>query len=110
VEEISIPCGYWDCGVECRLVMNVLSSLVCCVGRGLCDKPITRSEESYRVCVCVCLNVCTITFSIQTFYVLPTEYIYVSYGYQNKQRLLPFAMLIEWLVSTEMRSTHWLFK
>jgi hypothetical protein len=29
----------------------------CCVlpGRGLCDGPITRLEESYRVCVCVSL-------------------------------------------------------
>ena len=33
------------------------SSLVlvaCCVGSGLCDEPITPSEESYRVCVCLC--------------------------------------------------------
>jgi len=26
--------------------------VVCCVGRGLCDGLITRSEETYRVCVC----------------------------------------------------------
>jgi len=26
-------------------------------GRGLCDGLITRPEESYRVCVCVCLSV-----------------------------------------------------
>jgi hypothetical protein len=25
-----------------------------CVGKGLCDKLITRPEESYRVSVCVC--------------------------------------------------------
>ena len=32
----------------------------CCVlsGRGLCDSPITRPEESYRLCVCVCVCVC----------------------------------------------------
>jgi hypothetical protein len=30
---------------------------------GLCDELITRSEESYRVCVCVCLNVCDIETS-----------------------------------------------
>jgi hypothetical protein len=28
-------------------------SVVCCVGSGLCDGLITRSEESYRVCLCV---------------------------------------------------------
>jgi hypothetical protein len=27
--------------------------VVCCVGSGLCDELITKSEESYRVCVCV---------------------------------------------------------
>ena len=36
---------------------------VCCVllGRGICDGPITRPEESYRLCVCVyvCLSVTT---------------------------------------------------
>jgi len=26
-------------------------------GRGFCDGPITHPEESYRVCVCVCLSV-----------------------------------------------------
>ena len=25
--------------------------IVCCVGSGLCEEPITRSEESYRLCV-----------------------------------------------------------
>ena len=27
--------------------------VVCCVGRGLCDGLITRSEETCHVCVCV---------------------------------------------------------
>jgi len=31
--------------------------VVCCVGSGVCDELITRSEESYRVYVCVCLIV-----------------------------------------------------
>ena len=31
---------------------------MCCVGTGLCNKLITRSEESYQVCVCVCVCVC----------------------------------------------------
>ena len=31
--------------------------VVCCVGSGLCDELITRSGESYRVCVCVCVCV-----------------------------------------------------
>jgi hypothetical protein len=35
--------------------MDVLSFVfvVWCVGCGLCDKLITRSEKSYRLCVCV---------------------------------------------------------
>jgi hypothetical protein len=32
--------------------------VMCCVGSGLCDGLISRSEESYSVCVCVCLIVC----------------------------------------------------
>jgi len=28
--------------------------VVCCVGSRLCDELITRSEETYRPCLCVC--------------------------------------------------------
>jgi len=31
---------------------------VCGVDSGLCDEPITLSEESYRVYVCVCVCMC----------------------------------------------------
>ena len=50
-------------------------SCVCCVGSGLCDKPITRSEESYRVCMCVCASEC-VYHHVQhsKILVLPTEY------------------------------------
>jgi hypothetical protein len=34
----------------------VLCLFVCCVGSGLCDELITRTEESYHVCVCVCVR------------------------------------------------------
>jgi len=27
-------------------------------GRGFCDGPISRPEESYRMCMCVCVCVC----------------------------------------------------
>jgi len=52
------PVAYWGCGFESRRRHGYLSC-VCCVlsGRCLCVKPITRREESYRVCVCVFLNV-----------------------------------------------------
>jgi hypothetical protein len=36
-------------GMDIRLLC-----LLCCVGSGLCDKLITRSEE----CACVCLRAC----------------------------------------------------
>jgi hypothetical protein len=37
---------------------------VCCGGRDICDEPITRSEQSYGVCVCV--SVCLIVFDLDT--------------------------------------------
>ena len=36
----------------------MFGSCVCCVGRGLCDGLITRPEETYRACVCVCQILC----------------------------------------------------
>jgi len=44
-------------GISCSnptVAMDV-PLLMCCVGSGLCDELITRSEQSYRVCVCVCV-------------------------------------------------------
>ena len=38
-------------------VMDVLSC-VCCVGSDLCDELITCSEDTYRLCVCVCVRAC----------------------------------------------------
>jgi len=46
------PVDYWYRGFE-FLPGHGCSShvfIVCCVGSGLCDKPITTSEESHRVC------------------------------------------------------------
>jgi len=39
-------------GMDVRLLF-----VVCCAGSGLCDEPITCSEETYRLCVCVCARV-----------------------------------------------------
>jgi len=41
-------------------------SCECCVlsGRGLCDGPILRPEEAYRVCVCVCACLCVCVYVI----------------------------------------------
>ena len=49
------PLACWDFGFESRGAWTFVSR-ECCVlsGRGLCDGPIFRQEESYRVCVCVC--------------------------------------------------------
>ena len=47
----------WQIRVPLRAQKFV--SYACCVGSGLCDEPISRSEESYR-CVFVCVGVCVI--------------------------------------------------
>ena len=51
------------------------SCLLCCVGKGPCDGQIIRSEESYRVCVC--LNVCDLETSTlrwpRTFWVIAPQ-------------------------------------
>jgi hypothetical protein len=58
---------WWPCGLRRKfeLISGIAGSnpsesmdvrllffVVCCVGSDLCDDIITRSEESYRVCVC----------------------------------------------------------
>jgi hypothetical protein len=44
--------------IHLRSWMFVCCVPFCCVGCGLCDGLITRSEESCWVCVCVCVCVC----------------------------------------------------
>jgi len=45
-------------------------------------------------------------FNIQTFYVLPTQCICVSYGSQSKQRLFPYTALSERVFITEMECVY----
>jgi hypothetical protein len=54
----SLDC--WDRGFEsrCEHGSSFLVLVMCCVGSGLCDRLITRSGESYCVCVFVCVCVC----------------------------------------------------
>jgi hypothetical protein len=49
------PLDCWDCGFESRRGhgCSFLVFVVSCIRSGLCDELITRSKESYRVCVCV---------------------------------------------------------
>jgi len=48
----------WDCGSESRRRHESLSLVnIVLLGRRLCDEPITRLGESYRVSVCVSLSV-----------------------------------------------------
>ena len=41
----------------------LLKFVVCFVGSCLCDELITRSEDFYQVCVCVCVFVCDLKTS-----------------------------------------------
>jgi hypothetical protein len=45
--------------------MEVRPLCLCCVGSGLCDGLTTRSQETYRVfvCVCVCAKLCDLETS-----------------------------------------------
>jgi hypothetical protein len=47
--------SFFVCVAKRRLERSCkgLSVIVLLSGRGICDGPITRAEESYRVCVCV---------------------------------------------------------
>jgi len=50
-------CGCWDCSFDLRRGhgSEFLVSVVCCI----CDGPIARPEESYRVCACMCVIECS---------------------------------------------------
>ena len=50
--------------VKIASVAGVSVYSACCIlsGRGLCDGLIARSEESYRVCVCLSVCVCVCVF------------------------------------------------
>jgi len=37
---------------------NIMKRPVCCVGNGLCDRHVTRSEEPYRARARVCVSNC----------------------------------------------------
>ena len=48
-----MPAAAWLLGLRVRILLRAWMFLSCCFlcGSGLCDEPITRSEESYRMCV-----------------------------------------------------------
>ena len=54
------PLDYWYRGFEHRLGQgySFLVFFVRCVGSGLCDEPISLSEDSYQLCMYVCVCVC----------------------------------------------------
>jgi hypothetical protein len=43
-------------------------------------------------------NLCTTKFNTHKFYVLPTLYLCVLCGSQNKQQLFPYTALTDWFV------------
>ena len=60
IRVVLLPPAFWSCGIESRLGTWLSASWECCVlsGRGLCDGPIPRPEDSGRVCTChwVCIR------------------------------------------------------
>jgi hypothetical protein len=42
-------------------------------------------------------------FNIKKFYVVPTLLLYVLYGSQNKQQLLPYRILRDWILQPKWR-------
>jgi len=60
------PLSSWDRGFESYRVDGCLSLVLLMlpvVGRGLCDRLITRPEESYRVWECVSVSECDLETS-----------------------------------------------
>jgi hypothetical protein len=57
---------------------------------------------------------CMDRFNIQQFYVLPTVYLCVLCGYENKQRLFPYSALTDWFYNRDTEcllcGTDWIFK
>ena len=59
-----------------------------------------RSKKMYwtsTLCNSV-INIITVRFGVQQFYVLPTQCIYVICMDQNKERLFPYTALTDWFV------------
>jgi hypothetical protein len=48
----------------------------------------------------------TIGSNIQKFYVVLSQHLYVLYGRQNKQQLLPYTALTDWFCITEVESVY----
>jgi hypothetical protein len=59
--------GCWDCRFESRRGHGYFSvvNIACCSSRGLCDRPIPCSGESYRVCV---IEWAGATITLYTYY------------------------------------------
>jgi hypothetical protein len=45
-------------------------------------------------------------FNIKKFYVVPTSRLCVLYGSQNKQQLLPYKTLRDWVFITEVENVY----
>lgn len=53
------------------------------------------------------VTLCTSRFKFEKSYVLRTEYMYILYGSQNRQRLYPYTRLSDWFCNEDSVFSAW---
>jgi len=119
------PLACWNCGFESRREHGCLSfvSVVCCqvevsasgcslvqripteCGVSECDREASIMRSPWPTSGCcategglVYNTVCTNEYNVQKFFVMPTRYLCVLCGSENKQRLFHYTALNGWFL------------